>query len=311
MNVPDTSEDVDLTLRQVSRQFPEQFASALLPPGMQVSAASWLDTQVADRQRRLDRALDVVADGRRRWEHTEWQLRMTAQVPRRIFEYNTLLVMASDSLGSDSVAGSAVAVPAVRSTLVLLTGRERKWPAEGRYRTSPPDAPFSGVTFRIDAVYQRTVAELEARGSLLWLIFAPLAVDADAAAMVRVLARLREGASGRELSELVAAMLVMADTDGRRRSLRQVIVSLLKEESIMESWVYKQGEQTGLEKGLEKGLQPARKTLVLLYEARFGGMAPELRARVEAAHQPDLLDRWAEVVAHASKGDVDRALAEG
>jgi hypothetical protein len=137
---------------------------------------------------RLDRALDVIADGRRRWEHTEWQLRMTAQVPRRIFEYNTLLVMASDSLGSDSV-----------------------------------------------------------------------------------------------------------------------IVSLLREESIMESWVYKQGEQTGL----EKGIQPARKTLVLLYEARFGAMALELRARVEAAHQPDLLDRWAEVVAHASKVDVDRALAEG
>ncbi len=72
-------------------------------------------------------------------------------------------------------------------------------------------------------------------------------MDADAAAMARVLDR-RAGASGRELSELVAAMLVMADTDGRRRGLRQVILSLLKEESIMESWVYKQGEQKGIEK---------------------------------------------------------------
>ena len=63
---PDVGEDVDMTLRHVSQQFPATFARAILPPGMNVSAATWLDTQVTARQRRLDRVLDVVADGQRR-----------------------------------------------------------------------------------------------------------------------------------------------------------------------------------------------------------------------------------------------------
>ena len=42
--------------------------------------------------------------------------------------------------------------PRIRSTLVLLSGREEPWPTEGEYRTSPEDAPFSGVSFRIEAV---------------------------------------------------------------------------------------------------------------------------------------------------------------
>jgi hypothetical protein len=35
---------------------------------------------------------------------------------------------------------------------------------------APEGEPFSGVRFRIDAVYQRTAAELAARGSPLWMI---------------------------------------------------------------------------------------------------------------------------------------------
>lgn len=306
MDYPDTTEDVDLTLRHVSRQFPEEFVRALLPPGANVSAAVWLDTQVTSRKRRLDRALDVTVDGHKRREHTEWQMEMAADVPLRIFEYHTMLAMA---LATETPAGSVV--PPIRSTLVLLSGRERPWPAEGEYRTSPGDAPFSGVTFRIDAVYQRTVAELWDRGSTLWLIFTPLALDADAAAMERVLARIRAevplSPSTREREELIAALLVMADTDKRRRGLRQAIVPLLKEETIMESWVYKQGE----ERGLEKGLQTARRALVLLYEARLGPLSEPLQARVQAASSPDLISRWCELAASGSKEEVDAALARG
>src|SRR5690242_14973294 len=78
MDLPDTMEDVDLALRHVSRRFPEQFARALLPPGSVITAASWPDTQITARQRRLDRALEVTANGGRRLFHTEWQLEMEA-----------------------------------------------------------------------------------------------------------------------------------------------------------------------------------------------------------------------------------------
>ena len=82
-----------MTLRHVSRQFPDQFARALLPLGSAIASATWLDTQVTARQRRLDRALDVIADGARRLLHAEWQLGMEADVPFRLYEYHVLLAL--------------------------------------------------------------------------------------------------------------------------------------------------------------------------------------------------------------------------
>jgi hypothetical protein len=291
MDVPDTSEDVDLVLRHVSRQFPEELARALLPPGTRVTSVAWPETQVTARQRRLDRALDITAAGRRRYAHVEWQMEMKPDVPFRIFEYHTMLATA---LGAPSP--SAATVPPIRSTVVLLSGSEKPWPDEGEYRTSPPDEPFSGVTFRIEPVYQRTVAELEERGPM-WMIFAPLARDADPDGMKRVLARLRAELPRREMEELAAALTVMADVDKRRRGLRSVIVPLLSEEIVMESWIYKQGEQKGLEKGMEKGLEKGlekgrvegRAGLLLdLLAAKFGRLPPKVRARVRKASLEEL-----------------------
>ena len=98
----------------------------------------------------------------------------------------------------------------------------------------------------------------------------------------------------------------MADTDKRRRGLRQVILPLLEEEKVMESWVYKQGEEKGIDKGRAK---VGRKAVGLLYETRFGPMPAHLRARVDATEEADLVERWCEVVARGSKEEVDAALA--
>lgn len=133
---------------------------------------------------------------------------------------------------------------------MLLSGRETPWPEEGSYRTSPAAAPFSGVTFRIDAVYQRTVADLEARASPLWLIFAPLAADAGEEAMRRVVPLLRDRTAGRVFEELAVALVVMADVHRRRRGLRNAIVKLLDEETVMQNWIYKQGEEKTLARTL-------------------------------------------------------------
>ena len=66
---------------------------------------------------------------------------------------------------------------------------------------------------------------------------------------------LRLQTSRREMEELGVAMSVLADADKRQRGLRGVITSLLPEEVVMESWVYKQGKEKGLEQGLEQGLE--------------------------------------------------------
>jgi predicted transposase YdaD len=300
MDVPDTSEDVDLILRHVSRQFPQELARALLPPGTPVAAVAWPETQVTARQRRLDRALDITtAGGQRHCAHVEWQMEMEPDVPFRVFEYHTLLATA---LGS--VRPSATVEPPIRSTVVLLSGSERPWPEEGEYRTSPPGEPFSGVTFRIDPVYQRTVAELEARGPM-WAIFAPLAVDADPDGMKRVLARLRTEMPKREMEELAAALAVMADVDKRRRGLRRVIVPLLSEEIVMQNWIYKQGEQKGIEKGIEKGRVEGRAELLLdQLAAKFGRLPPKVRARVRKASLEELTAWGTRVLTATTLADV-------
>jgi hypothetical protein len=145
---------------------------------------------------------------------------------------------------------------------VLLSGREKPWPEEGEYRTSPKDASFSGVAFRIEAVYQRTVAELTARGPL-WSIFTPLAVDASAERMKAVLERLRAEMPADDFTELAVAIVVLADQDRRRRGLRSVIVDVLGEEVVMQSWVWTEGEKRGRD-------QTEQRTIARLFEKRLG-----------------------------------------
>ena len=260
------SESVDLILRHVSRLFPEQLALALLPPGVGVASATWHDTQVTARQRRMDRALDVrLPDGTRRLLHNEWEMRMKARTPFRVFEYHALLVLAlMDELALAKLAAREAKVelpekdavlPRIESTLVLLSGREEAWPDEGVFRTSPDDGPFSGVTFRIEPVYQRTLAEIEAKGSRLWLIFAPLAVDATPDGVADVVRKLQQEVPRREFEELSVAMAALADADKRRRGLRGAIMGLLPEEVVVESWIYQQGVEKGVEKGVDKGIK--------------------------------------------------------
>lgn len=86
------------------------------------------------------------------------------------------------------------------------------------------------------------------------MIFAPLAVDATPQGMAEVIDSLRREASPREFEELSVALAVMADADKRRRGLSDVIVSLLPEEIVMESWVFKQGVEKVIEKGSRREL---------------------------------------------------------
>jgi hypothetical protein len=265
-------DDIDLILRHVSRQFPEALARALVATREPIEVGGWIDTQVSGRQRRLDRALEVTIGGERYLLHVEWQLKMTAEVPFRVYEYNVLLSLAQ----ADGARPGQEPLP-IESVVVLLGGRDEPWPAEGEYRTSRPKARFSGVQFRIEPVYQCTVAELMARDSPLWLIFAPLAVDADERSLEQVIEALRAQTSPRELEELGVAMAVLADADKRQRGLRGVITSLLPEEVVMQSWIYKQGKQKGLEEGrqegleqgLEQGLEKGLGPLAHLFERRL------------------------------------------
>jgi hypothetical protein len=243
-------EDIDLALRHLSRRFPEELARAVLPHAREIRDVAWTETQLTARQRRMDRGLHVVADGHARVALVEWELRWRRTLPYRMFEYHVLQAMALRE-----AAKKGTRVPTVLSTVVLLSGRAEPWPTYACYRTSPRGERFSGVRFRIDAVYQRTLAELRARESALWMVFAPLVVDASAEAMPQVLDALRARVTRERFEELAVAMAVLADADARKRGLREAIDAYLPKELVMKNWIYRMGLESGIEQGIEQGIE--------------------------------------------------------
>ncbi len=289
--------DVDLTLRHVTHRFPDELARALLPKAATIADCVWLDTQVTARERRMDKNLFVVADGVARVEHVEWQLRWTRDVPLRAFEYHALTTLALHD-----AARKGEVVPRVRSTVVLLTGRrDAPWPTYRRFRTTPDDESFSGLRLRVEAVYQRTLAELSSRASPLWMIFAPLAVDATPASIPDVVRALRQRTSRPRFEELAVAMTVLADADGRERGLRETITANLPEELVMRSWVYnlghergvEEGRVEGIEEGIEKGrLETLRQFIEVALTARGLKLTAARRAQLESESRVETLQRW-------------------
>ncbi len=308
------SDSVDLTLRHVTQQFPADLAHALLPQARSLTECVWRDTQVTARERRMDKTLFVIADGVARLEHVEWQLRWSRNLLLRMYEYHCLT-----TLGLHAVAKKGETVPCIRSTVVLLGGRRvRPWPDVLRFRVSPPGEPFSGLRVRVEAVYQRTVAELEARDAPLWMVFAPLAVDATPDAMTRVLDALRARTDPRQFEELAVAMTVLADADVRGRGLRAAITSHLPEEIVMQSWVYKQGVEKGIEEGIEKGIEEGiekgiekgrqegrqetlRQSIALILTARGLRLTATRRAQLDAETRIEVLNAWLTRAATAAR----------
>ncbi|WP_438013807.1 hypothetical protein WMF18_23050 [Sorangium sp. So ce315] len=222
--------DADITLRHLARRRPEDLVRAFVPEGCPTDVLGWVDSQVTNIERRLDKALRVRVDGEPRVLHVEFCFALREDVPDRVFEYLGFLFAALRLEAPDDP------VPPIESVAVVLSGRKRRLPVTGKRRVAWPGRPFSGVHFRVDAVYQRTVGELRARGSVLWLVFAPLARDATVAALQEVVAEIHAGArTAEERGELYTALLVMATIDPWGHNLRKELVMMVedKEEGLL------------------------------------------------------------------------------
>lgn len=241
----DSGDELDGLLRSLSRKLPDALVQAISPGSRFVE---WQDTQLAQRQRRMDRSLIIERDGLRHRVHLEWQLRWQRSMSLRMLEYQVM----------DALAAREQHPPqawSIESHLVLLSGRKRPWPAWRSVRLSPPDQPFSGVRFRVHAVYQRTMAELLSLGPL-WGIFAPLAIDARAEPMREVLKKVESLSPTQELfAELASAMVAVASANPSQPKLAQFILELLPNEIAMNNPLYNLGREHGLQQGLEQGLE--------------------------------------------------------
>jgi len=287
----------DIALRHVVQHHGTDLARVLLPR-FPVESATWVETQLAARERRLDKALEVRGQGRRQLLQIELAVRARRTLAYRMFEYAAQLVMAEhaaadnpgsgeqeedepndaelddlEELGDAFDAGEdheeAAPVP-VESAAILLSGRRKRWPTRARFRTSAPGCRFSGQSFCIEAVYQRTVAELWSRPGTFWLVFTPLALDANRESLRQVIEEIRRREPCEEdRADLYAALLVLAELDPWKHNLRKEVEMLVQEldvESIMKSQtlrkVFEEGMEKGIEKGIERGVEKGRQQLL-------------------------------------------------
>ncbi len=251
----------DITLRHIVRSHPEALVQALDIQG-RVEVVGWMDTQVTAIERRIDKALGLRIDGELRALQTEFELALRLErMDQRVCDYQAMF-----RLGRSIQAPEQPRLP-IESLVVVLSGRRKPWPKERKVRIGWPEGKWAGHRYRIDAVYQRTVAELWARGSVLWLVFVPLACDATVAAVRRVVGDLRARVRDPgERGDLYAALLVMSGVDPWGYHLREEINAMLRDESmeliklsptLME--VFEKGVEEGRGEGVKKGVKKGEK----------------------------------------------------
>lgn len=267
----------DIVLRQIARHRPEGLARAFVPDARAIEVVGWIDSQVTSVERRLDKALRLRVDGEPCVLHVEFCFRLRRDLPDRMFEYLSMLFMA---LRAETPREP---VAPIESVAVVLSGPRARVASSGRRRTSWRGRRFSGVHYAIDAVYQRTVAELRARESLFWLVLAPLARDATIPLLREALRDLLAGAgSAEEREDLLQAFFVIATIDpwayGLHKELTMTILEGDDEELGIEwpdvrAWLRKRDEKAR-EAGREEGREEAVSDLLGRLFARRVGRTP-------------------------------------
>lgn len=274
---PEWMADTDASLRSMSRLFPQLLARLVVQSGEGVRRMQWGETQLAARQQRVDRLLHVeMEDGTSRVLHLEWTVRLNREVMERMSEYHITLTkqLRQDVRMSRRRGETTIVDVTVQSVAVVLTGRKRAWPQQVQLRTTPRGERFSGVRFRVEAVYQRTVAELWDKGGVLWLAFVPVAVDVDEEKIRRTVDKVRSETNEEEFAEIISTMMSVASLKSARRGLVEVIWSAAQEGTDMRHPLFRFGHEAGLKEGRVEGREAGRgeglAPLLYLFERRLG-----------------------------------------
>ena len=221
--------EYDIALRTFARIFAAELVQGLWPPGTDFKVLDSSESQVTERERRLDKSIKVLINGEEVILHVEFQVKWETNLSWRMFEYHNLL--AFERHDSDPKTPTPI-----RSVVILLTGPEDLGSLQKEYRTSLSSQPFCGVRYEIEPVYKLTLEELEKRESLMWLAFAPLTVDVDEAKIKELLKRLENRfGSKRDVAEIAAAMTVVGKLNNKYKTMSDSIARWIGKELIMET----------------------------------------------------------------------------
>jgi hypothetical protein len=306
--------DVDLTLRHLARQHPADLVGVFVAGAVASEAPRWLDSQLAARERRVDKALLVHRSDDRVALHAEWCWEPDGDFGFRAQEYQYQILAA---LRDEDAARVKAALPQrappqlparVLTVAVLLNGPDGDRSTVGNYAVTPDDAEARGVvSWMIERVYQRPAEELIARPGVLWPVFVPFAADASKAGVTRAVQVVRERAhSPREFADAAAALSVFARSSLRSQGLREVVMALVEPEVIKSSSIFLQGMEEGIQKGIQKGIQRGeakglRAAIAQMLAARGLRLTAARRTQLEGETRVDVLLRWHTLAITASR----------
>ncbi len=276
-------------MRHIARRCPGDLTRVFVPEGRPVEVLGWIDTQVTKLERRLDKALRLRVGAELRVLHVEFCFAWRDDVPDQMFEYLGFLFAA---LRREALGGP---VPPIESVAVVLSGRRQRLPRQGR--AAPPGESGSSAA-RASASTQFTSAlspSSRARGSVFWLVFAPLARDATTTGMREVVGEIHARvATGEERVELYTALLVMAAIDPWGHNLRKEIVMLMDDRETEKDllWTVPWMREALDERVREAEQQAIAQLLGRLFARRVGRRptAEEERSIVERAQATGLGD---------------------
>ena len=95
-------------------------------------------------------------------------------------------------------------------------------------QASSEGAAAYGISFDIETIYKKTVEDLLAMDSPFWLMFAPVAADAEPVKINAALTMLYRHCDPRGIEQVVTGMIAVAQMDPQKRGFDRLIKSFLR-----------------------------------------------------------------------------------
>lgn len=134
-----------------------------------------------------------------------------------------LVLLDGPDFSSPSNAPSSPHAPAPQDGPPPATANSSQASSEGAVRY--------GASFDIGAIYKKTVEDLLAMDSPFWLMFAPVAADAEPVKINAALAMLYRHCDPRGIEQVVTGMIAIAQMDPQKRGFDLLIKSFLRANS--------------------------------------------------------------------------------
>jgi hypothetical protein len=274
-------DELDLAAKALMRVAPAAFARLALGAGARIRTAAAVNVELPALGRRVDTLLRVQLEGERRrvLAHVEVAASWRSNLPRRVYEYATLLRRAGDRVESVVVC--------------LKPGRKQGRPVgcyleRGRTNTTR-------FTFPVVCLWRVRARDLRAMGRA-FLPFVPYASDATVALVERTMRALDSVAPIERRADLQAALAVFAGNvfvaiDWRTRIPREVLVQNTFIKAVKQEGAH-EGRQRLLASQLRIRLGPAaRKYVKRLADASPRTLATVARLLVTTESAPELITK--------------------